>query len=191
MTRTLKWARFVIAGMLAMCLLILAGTILLTLGAKTTGRDTLVIRGGSMQPAIPLGAVVVTQPVDPAAIAVGDVISIHAISGVVYTHRVIAIDELAGAVAFQTQGDANATPDPALVPAGAVMGRVVFTVPLLGYLLALLGTPIGIASLGCALISLLLSYWLFEDIELEQRELGEGRGERTKAPVAQHAVIGG
>src|SRR5262249_24071454 len=126
MTRTLTWVRFSVAGLLGLGLLILAGTVAFTMAASLTGRETLVISGGSMQPAIPLGAVVLVQPVDPAAITVGDVISVQSLNGVVYTHRVAAVSDLNGQPAFQTKGDANETPEPAVVPATAVIGRVLF-----------------------------------------------------------------
>jgi signal peptidase I len=182
MDQIVRWARRAVALMLGSALFVLTGTICLSFGAQLSGREALVIRGGSMQPAIPLGAIVIVERVDPAAVRVGDVISVRGDNEVVYTHRVTSIGELDGQRAFQTRGDANATPEPTAVPASNVIGRVVLMVPALGFIVALVGTSSGIASLGCGLCSLLLSYWLFEDIEIEQRERKRG-----KRPTAQPA----
>jgi signal peptidase len=175
MDRFITWTRRVVALMIGLALFVLTATICLSFGAQLSGREALVIRGASMQPAIPLGAVVVVERVDPGTVRVGDVVSVRGENEVVYTHRVSALGELDGQRAFQTRGDANTTPEPALVPATKVIGRVVLAVPAIGFLVALVGTSSGIASLGCGLCSLLLSYWLFEDIELEQRELKRGK----------------
>ena len=135
-----------------------------TLGPRF-GFQTFVIRGGSMIPAIPLGALVVTQAVDPASLELGQVITIRAANDVVYTHRIVAIDSSGPQLQFQVRGDANATPDAALVPASDVIGRVSFFAPVLGYLTAMLSLPSGIVSILCSLGSLLLIYWLIEDLE--------------------------
>lgn len=67
----------------------LIGMLVLTQLVPRTGRSVLVIHGSSMAPANPLGAVVVTEPVDPAAVRAGDVVTIRTDSGLIYTHRAI------------------------------------------------------------------------------------------------------
>ena len=61
------------------------------LGPKL-GYEIFVIRGGSMAPAIPLGALVATEPVNAGTFAVGEIVSVRGPNGVVYTHRIVAID---------------------------------------------------------------------------------------------------
>jgi signal peptidase len=110
-----------------------------------TGRTALVVAGPSMTPALPVGSLIVVEPVRPADIAVGDVVSIQ--SGpnrAVFTHRVIRLVDRDGAVWVETRGDANPAADPSILPAGDVIGRVAVAVPYLGYLVALASQPSGV-----------------------------------------------
>jgi signal peptidase len=70
-------------------------------------------------------------------------VTIKADNDVVFTHRVIGITTSGDELSFQTQGDANETPDVALAPSRAIVGRVASFVPTLGYLLVILSTPKG------------------------------------------------
>jgi signal peptidase I len=60
-------------------------------GAGLAGLSRYVIHGGSMEPAIALGALILVAEVDPATIHTGDVITVRADTGVVYSHRVVAV----------------------------------------------------------------------------------------------------
>lgn len=137
----------------------LAVVVLLALVANLgprIGLEVFAIRGGSMVPTIPVGAAVIAVAVEPGAIRAGDVVTIRADNGVVYTHRVIEVDDSEPDVWLHTKGDANMTPDAAPVPLGAVIGRVTTVVPLAGYLIALLTTPAGIVSFLAYAVALLL-----------------------------------
>ena len=95
--------------------------------------DVQVVLSGSMEPAMPVGSVVLVRPVDPEAVAVGDIITFrqHGSPDFV-THRVVEVlnEE---SLSFRTKGDANEEPDTSLVPADALRGRVWVTIPYLGY----------------------------------------------------------
>ena len=74
-----------------------------------TGRATFVVASGSMAPAIPVGAAVIVEPVDPAALREGDVVSLR--SGpqrAVFTHRITRVVDRADGRWIETRGDANA-----------------------------------------------------------------------------------
>jgi signal peptidase len=127
------------------------------------GRQVYIVRGASMQPAIPIGAVVVIEAVDPTDVQVGDVVTFRAASGTVVTHRVLAVND-AGDLSFSTKGDASTSPDPVIVPAASVLGRVEGMVPGLGSFLTTLATTAGtLAALGI-LGSLLLVGWFLEEL---------------------------
>src|SRR5437899_958522 len=66
-----------------------------------------IVGGGSMEPAIPVGSLVIVSPIDAMTVVPGEVVTIRATNGVVVTHRVIRILDLADGRFFQTQGDAN------------------------------------------------------------------------------------
>jgi signal peptidase I len=160
-------------------LLALLGLVGVATLAPRLGMTTYIIRGGSMAPAIPLGALVADVPADAAGLAVGDVITVKTPADVVYTHRIVGIDATGPERRFELQGDANPSADPAPVSESAVIGKVSLFAPFVGYILALLSLPTGVISVMSMLGSLLLAYWLLEDLELADREaagLGEASG---------------
>jgi signal peptidase len=139
------------------------------------GFEVFAIRGGSMQPAIPLGAAVITARTSPEAIRVNDVVTIRADNGVVYTHRIIEVDASEPDIWLHTKGDANVTPDGTPVPVRSVVGVVEMTIPLAGYLIVMLATPAGVLSFLAFSGALLLAIW-----ELEAAE-GEAETHRRSA----------
>lgn len=167
---TVRTVRRALAGL---CLLALVG--LIGLAALTHLASTFVIRGGSMEPEIPLGSLIVESPVAPEAVQIGDVITFRADNGVVVTHRVTRTVELKGERYFEMKGDANPVPDPVLVPAHAVVGRVTTHLAWVGYLATMLGTPSGLFSLLAFLAAGMLAIWLAEEFEEDLTEVEEGR----------------
>lgn len=146
----------------------LAVVVLLALATNlgpNVGLEVFAIRGGSMRPAVPLGAAVITARTAPDAIQVGDIVTIRADNGVVYTHRVTEVDASEADVWLHTKGDANTTADAAPVPVTSVVGIVRLSIPLLGYLIVLLATPAGIVSILAYASALLLAIWELEEAE--------------------------
>lgn len=133
MRRLVKWLTNVV-----LCLLVLMVVVFILLPAVFASRLA-VVYSGSMGQAMPLGAVAVMMPVDPAEIKVGDIIAFtqpESTSNVTVSHRVIAVVH-DPALGFQTKGDANEDPDPFIVPVENVLARVTFHIPRGGYFLAL------------------------------------------------------
>jgi signal peptidase I len=154
---------------LALELVSLVALMALTQVAPRLGYSVYVVRGASMAPAIPLGALAVDQPGTPAHIVIGDVVSIRAANGVLYTHRVIEVTSSIDGLLFRTQGDANPAADPSPVPETAITGRVLFHLPVAGYVVAFLGMPAGLMSILAAIAATLLMVWLLEDLESATR----------------------
>lgn len=98
--------------------------------------DVLIVRGGSMEPAIQLGSAVVVDRSDRTPVTGAIVMFEDPDSGVV-THRVIRVAD----AYFETKGDANSSADIARRPLAAMIGTIEFSVPFLGYLLMLLKQP--------------------------------------------------
>jgi signal peptidase len=139
-SRCAPWRRVAGFGGLALCAL-LAVTMLLP---ALFGLKRYVVTGGSMGASIPRGSVAFERPVAVSRLRVGDVITYtpppgYGVSGRV-THRVVWIGrDRSLARAFRTKGDANAAPDPwRFALARPTQARVLFHVPLVGYLLAAL-----------------------------------------------------
>lgn len=88
-----------------------------------------VVYSGSMEPKIPTGAVVFTKE-GAYSPETGDIITFHNEDTVV-THRVVKKEE----GTFITKGDANKNADPIPVAKSQIIGRVVFCLPYLGYII--------------------------------------------------------
>ncbi len=142
--------------------------------APLTGHTPLIIRGGSMEPSIPLGSLVLVQAIDAATVSIDDFLTVRFDNGVVVTHRVTRLVDSAAERMFEMRGDANETVDASLVPARALVGRVHLVAPLLGYLLFLLSQPSGGLAAMSLLAMALLAYWLLED--MEQASLSRAQG---------------
>jgi len=109
--------------------------------AHILGCYPMLVTTGSMEPALPAGAVVVSHAQED--YAVGDIISFRQ-EGAVVTHRVVEKT----AEGYRTAGDANSAPDEGVVADEAVLGRVVLCLPWAGRLLLALQRPIGILALA-------------------------------------------
>ncbi|HEV2125314.1 MAG TPA: signal peptidase I [Chloroflexota bacterium] len=126
------------------------GLALLFIAAKLLlGWYPMIVYTGSMEPAIPVGAVVVVRPVAVGHLAVGDVISFHAPQAghLPVTHRISEIEYFDGSESgtggwrLVTKGDANHNPDVWRVDEQQLTGRVEFAVPFIGYFLVSIATP--------------------------------------------------
>jgi signal peptidase len=161
--------RIVDLGLIVLVFVALLG-IALGKGAPLVGRQSIVIGGGSMEPSVGLGAAIVVRPVAAAELAVGDIVTMQVGEArTTFTHRIVAVADRADGRWIRTKGDANAEPDPTLVPATDVIGRVEFVIPLAGYLLALLSLPMGVMFVIGLAATLLAMAWLLESLELDQR----------------------
>ena len=69
--------RFLDAVLIALILVVLFGVILGKV-VPLTGRQTIIVGGGSMEPAVPIGAAIIVAPVAPPTLHVGDVVSLRA-----------------------------------------------------------------------------------------------------------------
>ncbi len=144
---------------------ILIGFSLFTHITPLTGRQLFIVGGGSMEPSIPIGSLVIVTPTDAMTVAVGDVLTIRADNGVVFTHRVSRVVDLREGRFFETKGDANQTPDAALVPARAVVGAAGQYVPFAGYAQGFLSEVPGMIAALSLLGTLLLLYLLLEMLQ--------------------------
>jgi len=96
---------------------------------------------GSMEPALPIGSVVVIKPVDTETLNIGDIICFRLSESATttVTHRIINITN----EGFTTKGDANEDPDQWIVKKENVIGKAIFTIPYIGYIGYFVRTPIG------------------------------------------------
>ena len=110
--------------------------------------ESYVVLSGSMEPAIKVGSIVVVSEATSGSIEEGDIITYKDSSWTqenpsLTTHRVVNIETEQSKAYFETKGDANEDPDPSLVSENRVVGRVMFSIPFIGYILSWAGSTIG------------------------------------------------
>ena len=108
--------------------------------ASILGCNYKTVLTGSMEPAIPVGSIVITK--EQSSYEMEDIISFQE-EGAIITHRIISIDR----ERYITKGDANNVADTEEVQQKQILGKVILTIPLLGYLVMWLMSPFGIISL--------------------------------------------
>jgi signal peptidase I len=183
LARTLTFASRLVDALLVAIVAAVLACVVLTAVVPRLGHPVLVIRGGSMEPAIPLGSLVVLDPGVPADLQVGDVVSFQATNGTTVTHRVTRLASLGSTPSFGTKGDANADPDPVITPASAIIGRVAWSVPGAGYLVTLLSVPSGFLAVFLMAATLLCLALLLDELAYDRRH-----HVRRPAPVGALAI---
>jgi len=105
----------------------------------------MVVQSESMVPAIKMGSVVMVMPVKEYKI--GDVIAFGPMSKTKAptSHRIYDIKTTDGVVSYITKGDANKGPDPREVKKEDIIGKILFSVPYIGYAINFAKKPVGFA----------------------------------------------
>ncbi len=153
MRRWLPIARLIDTLLVAFVAVIVAAAVLDAV-LPLAGHPVIIIGGRSMAPSIALGSVVLEERAAPGTLAPGDVASFRLASGAILTHRVTRVVQLPDGTWYETRGDANPSPDPTLMPSRSLLGRVLLSVPYLGYLIWLLHLPSGILAVVTAALAL-------------------------------------
>ncbi|HUS22984.1 MAG TPA: signal peptidase I [Aeromicrobium sp.] len=130
----------------ALCLVV-------ALSSWALGTAVLVVQSGSMQPTIGTGALILTREVPASRLRVGDIVTVETASGQRVTHRIVRVTHRGAAATFALKGDANRVADPETYTQTDV-DRLVFAIPALGRVVAVLGSPIGLVLLGGYLVFL-------------------------------------
>lgn len=116
----------------------------LALGPRTGRYQTATVLTASMRPTMPEGSMVVTTPVDPAALRVGDVITyrIPVEDRRIVTHRIVEIHQPGPTPVVRTKGDANNGVDPWMARlTGGTVWKARVSVPKVGYATVWLRDP--------------------------------------------------
>lgn len=126
--RALTWLLLTVVGIVAVLVVIIPALI---------GAQRYTILGSSMEPAIPLGSLVVVKPTEIEDVSPGAVITFQLESGesAVATHRVVGVGVQGdGAALLVTQGDANDSADLEPVRAEQLRGEVLYSLPVIGWM---------------------------------------------------------
>ena len=108
-----------------------------------------VVLSGSMEPKIKVNDMVITKQVELGTLKKDDVITFASSDsrfyGVIVTHRIreTYYEPVTQKYTFKTKGDNNNADDLALVEGNRILGKVIFKIPLIGYLQTFLATKGG------------------------------------------------
>lgn len=130
-------------------MIVMAVLIFTTIQTRIMGKEPSIlgyrlytVDSGSMSPTLKLGALTIVKEKEANEITKGDMITYRGSGDSVVTHRVMDIEN--GGTSFITKGDANETEDPMPLDSNKLIGKVVFSIPYIGFLLRLLKTKIGL-----------------------------------------------
>lgn len=120
------------------------------------GYGSYCILSGSMEPQIPVGSVVYVKSVAWEELAPGDCITFRLGAGtqLTGTHRIVSIDSQKKEIT--TKGDANSAEDIMKVREYSLIGKVVYSLPFLGYGAWFLRTTVGRVTCAAALLMVLI-----------------------------------
>ena len=104
-------------------------------GVRALGLATFVVTGGSMEPTIHKGSLVIDEPVSADKLRLGDIITFDHYDQTT-THRIVGVEGSANGAMFSTKGDANTITDPEPLSFPGRVGLVKLAVPGVGYAVA-------------------------------------------------------
>jgi signal peptidase len=178
---------FFISALITGCIFGVVGLFISRYGWETVlSVRPFVILSGSMEPAIPVGSLVLVIP--EAWYLPGDIITFRSdpASREMVTHRIVTADPgqtFFTQGQFTTKGDANKTADYGVVPASNVVGRVFSIIPSAGYAVNFSKTPQGFILL--VIIPATIIIW--EELKSTQNELARFfRRSHKDKPENQH-----
>ena len=105
----------------------------------------MIIQSGSMKPDIKTGSIVMVRPVDDYQI--GDIVSFrkYNTNETPITHRINDIKIVDSETFYVTKDDLNNRPDRKLISQKEIIGKVLISIPYLGYLVHFAKKPLGFA----------------------------------------------
>ena len=137
-----------------------------------------------MEPAIPVGALILNKETDIEKINVGDIICFRSLesymNGNIVTHRVVDIKTIDGKIALTTRGDSNNSEDSYYVMENNFIGKVIAITGEDSFLLnaySVLTSGIGFFTLIIIPVVILASIILHENLKKIQKEMKKLRAE--------------
>jgi len=148
-----------------MTLILIVGGIFIVL--YIIGIEPYVVETGSMEPAIKRGSLsFINKHVSYESIKENDVIAYTAPTGSKVTHRAIKITD----DGIETQGDKNNNSDGISTTKGNYIGKNIFSIPKLGYVVKIIQTTRGRVILITVIIVILVAGFLLDDGKKGKRE---------------------
>lgn len=138
-----------IYALVIIAILAIAALFLVSLVPIPGNVEVKIVQSGSMEPSIMTGAIVVIKP--ESSYSVGEVVTFgkDTKKDVPTTHRIVLAktDAASGGMVFTTKGDNNEDVDPNPLYEKDIIGKVIFDMPYVGYILDFAKKPIGFSLL--------------------------------------------
>lgn len=134
------------------------------------GLQPLAVLSGSMEPTYHVGSLIYVDKVGADKISVGDPMTFKLSGETVVTHRVVEKNE--AEQYFVTKGDANENVDGGEVAFSNVIGKPLFSIPLLGYLATYAGTKTGKIILVTIILVVLILTFLPDILMKDEKDGG-------------------
>ncbi|WP_243387922.1 signal peptidase I [Bacillus kexueae] len=117
-----------------LCYLVLAGLLLIIFGPFLIGWSSFIVQSPSMDPAIKPGSIAIIRPVEVDTLIVKDVV-MYEHEGDTILHRIEHIRTESGNYIFKMKGDANEFTDFHEISEKEVKGKLVCSIPLIGFVI--------------------------------------------------------
>ncbi len=124
-------------------IVVIAGLLILSQSPFNKNYRIFIVKSGSMAPTIKTGSLIIVKHQNE--YHKGEIITFGKISknSTPTTHRIVEIKKYPNKITYITKGDANKTADWREVTKNEVIGKVILTIPYLGFLLAAVKKPLG------------------------------------------------
>ena len=185
----MRWLKYLILGLVCIILGFFAVFVLFNpsqLESKDDPYYLLIVTSGSMEPTIKVGSIVVVKKA--ATYGVGDIISFskNGNSKDTTTHRINALE----ANQFITKGDGSEDPDIGVVKEDQVLGKVLITVPYVGYLADFAKKPQGLILLVIVPATIIIYEELKIVFSVLKMQVSKLRNKPQSSQEARHSANG-
>jgi signal peptidase len=142
-------------------------------GVRLFGYTPYVVTSGSMIPVYPVGTIVYVREAAPKELKVGDDISFYMDEEVVATHRIGEIHKEKGCVTTygvnNIDSEGNQINDAKAVDFDHIIGRVEFSIPIVGYVYMFIRTTSGKAGVMIIIFGLFAVSQILQYLEKEKK----------------------
>lgn len=160
-------------------LAVLIALVVLLVLPRVFGIQPLVVLSGSMEPTYHVGSLIYVADVKPEKLEVGDAVTYEMSDDkTMVTHRVIEIDSTNQCI--YTKGDANNVADGSAIFYEDIVGKPLFSIPLMGYLAHYFTTRQGTIILITGVIVVLILVFMSDLIAKEDNKEKSGSADGSK-----------
>ncbi len=169
----------IVENLIFAILLLLALLVVISLLPIENNYKLYSVMSGSMEPTIGVGTMIVSQLAT--SYHVDNIITFNEANSTnkTTTHRIVEIQKENGEKTYQTKGDANESVDRVIVDEERIIGRYLFGIPLIGYLIGYIKTLPGLI-LIIIIPTTIIIYEEVKKIKVEGKKIVSDRAEKKK-----------